>query len=259
MSVIVIVGMGPGVSAAVARRFGREGFKVAAIARRADVLKEQTDALAGAGVQAQGYTADASDPASLHGALARVAAEHGAPSVLVYNAAGVRYKPLAQLSADELNADLRVSIGGALAAAQAVLPAMRERAAGTLLFTGGGFAFEPMAAMASLGVGKAGIRNLAHDVEHRVIFSQSHVKIAIAGAIDLEIHRHCGQSSLAGPVLGNLVGARHQRCSDVTERGGRVQISGFHRRIKIKIERCTRGRTVTRVPELHFIRRQSRQ
>jgi NAD(P)-dependent dehydrogenase (short-subunit alcohol dehydrogenase family) len=161
MPVIVIVGMGPGVSAAVARRFGREGFKVAAIARRADALKEQTDALAGAGVTAQGYTADASDPASLHDALARVAAEQGAPSVLVYNAAGVRYKPMAQLSADELNADLRISIGGALAAAQAVLPAMREQGAGTLLFTGGGFAFEPMAAMASLGVGKAGIRNLA--------------------------------------------------------------------------------------------------
>jgi NADP-dependent 3-hydroxy acid dehydrogenase YdfG len=161
MPVIVIVGMGPGVSAAVARRFGREGFKVVAIARRADALKEQTDALAAAGVTAQGYTADASDPASLHDALTRVAAEHGAPSVLVYNAAGVRYKPMAQLSADELNADLRISIGGALAAAQAVLPSMREQAAGTILFTGGGFAFEPMAALASLGVGKAGIRNLA--------------------------------------------------------------------------------------------------
>jgi NADP-dependent 3-hydroxy acid dehydrogenase YdfG len=157
MPVIAIVGMGPGVSAAVARRFSREGFKVAAIARRADALKAQTDALAGA----QGYVADAADPAALTAALARVAADHGAPSVLVYNAAAMRYKPLAQLSADELNADLRISIGGALAAAQAVLPAMREQGAGTLLFTGGGFAFEPMPAMASLGVGKAGIRNLA--------------------------------------------------------------------------------------------------
>jgi short-subunit dehydrogenase len=157
MPLIAIVGMGPGVSAAVARRFGREGFKVAAIARRADALKAQTDALAGA----HGYVADAADPDSLAAVLARVAADHGAPSVMVYNAAAMRYKPLALLSAEELNADLRISIGGALAAAQAVLPAMRERGAGTLLFTGGGFAFEPMPAMASLGVGKAGIRNLA--------------------------------------------------------------------------------------------------
>lgn len=158
---LTLVGMGPGVSAAVARRFGREGFKVAAMARRADALKQQTDALATAGIIAQGYAADASDPASLAAAFARITAEHGSTGVLVYNAAGVRYKPLAQLSPEELNADLRISIGGALAAAQAVLPAMREQANGTLLFTGGGFAFEPMAAMASLGVGKAGIRNLA--------------------------------------------------------------------------------------------------
>lgn len=158
---LTLVGMGPGVSAAVARRFGREGFKVAAVARRIDAMKEQTDALAAAGITAQGYPADASDPASLASAFARITADHGPTGVLVYNAAGVRYKPLAQLTADELIADLRISIGGALASAQAVLPAMRERGEGTLLFTGGGFAFEPMAAMASLGVGKAGLRNLA--------------------------------------------------------------------------------------------------
>jgi short-subunit dehydrogenase len=161
MASMAIVGMGPGVAAAVARRFGREGFAVAALARRADELSAQTDALAAAGITARAYTADAADPSSLAAALAQVSANQGAPSVLVYNAAGVRYKPLAQLGADELIADLRVSIGGALAAAQAVLPAMREQGQGTLLFTGGGFAFEPMAAMASLGVGKAGIRNLA--------------------------------------------------------------------------------------------------
>lgn len=158
---VVIVGMGPGVSAAVARRFGREGFSVAAIARRADALKEQADALGALGIATRGYAADASNAAALAAALGRVSAEQGPPDVLVFNAAGVRYKPLATLSAEELNADLRISVGGALAAAQAVLPGMRSRGTGTLLFTGGGFAFEPMPALASLGVGKAGIRNLA--------------------------------------------------------------------------------------------------
>jgi len=88
---ITIIGMGPGVSAAVARRFGREGFKVAAIARRADALKEQIDELTAAGVTRAGYVADASDPASLAGALARISADHDANDVLVYNAAAMRY------------------------------------------------------------------------------------------------------------------------------------------------------------------------
>lgn len=161
MAVAVIVGMGPGVSAAVARRFGREGFTIAALARRADALKLHVDALAVAGIKAQGYAADAADSADLSQALSRVAAEIGPIDVLVYNAAGVRYKPLADLTGDEMAADLRVSVAGALTAAQAVLPAMKARGAGTLLFTGGGFAFEPMPQLATVGAGKAGIRNLA--------------------------------------------------------------------------------------------------
>jgi NADP-dependent 3-hydroxy acid dehydrogenase YdfG len=161
MSSIAIVGMGPGVSAAIARRFGREGFEVTALGRRADALQVQLDALKALGIAAQGQVADAADSAQLAAALERAAAGQGVPDVLVYNAAGVRHKPLAHLSAAELTADVQVSIGGALAAAQAVLPGMKARGSGTLLFTGGGFAFEPMPAMASLGVGKAGIRNLA--------------------------------------------------------------------------------------------------
>jgi len=161
MSNVVIVGMGPGVSAGVARRFGREGFTVSALARRADALATQVQALQAAGVSASGYAVDASDPAALRAMLDQVAAEQGPPDVLVYNAAGVRYKPLAELTAQELAADLQISVVGAFAAAQAVLPGMKARGVGTLLFTGGGFAFEPMPALAVVGMGKAGIRNLA--------------------------------------------------------------------------------------------------
>lgn len=161
MPIAVIVGMGPGVSAAVARRFGREGFEIAALARRADALQGQVDALNAAGIAARGYPADAADAAALAANLARVSAERGTPDVLVYNAAGIRRKPLAELSAQELMADLQISIGGALAATHAVLPGMMARGRGTLLYTGGGFAFEPIPAMAGVGVGKAGLRNLA--------------------------------------------------------------------------------------------------
>lgn len=142
--VITIVGMGPGVSLAVAKRFGQEGFAVGALARRADALEEQVRVLNAAGIWAAGRAADSGDPASLLSAMGQLTAELGDTDVLVYNAAGVRFKPPAELSAEEFNADLRVSIGGALAASQAVLPSMRHRGAGTILFTGDGFAFEPM-------------------------------------------------------------------------------------------------------------------
>jgi NAD(P)-dependent dehydrogenase (short-subunit alcohol dehydrogenase family) len=81
-------------------------------------------------------------------------------------------------------ADLQVSVGGALAAVQAVLPAMRARGRGTLLLTGGGFAFEPMPPMASLGAGKAALRNLAFSL---------HADLAPAGI-------HAGTVTICGTV-----------------------------------------------------------
>lgn len=167
--VCAIVGMGPGVSLAIGTRFGREGFSIAMLARRAGALAAHQAALAVAGIAAKAFVADAADATALTGALDRVAAEMGPIDVLVYNAAAARHKPLAELSAEELIADFRVNVAGALAAAQKVIPAMRARNAGTVLFTGGGFALAPMPALAALGVGKAGIRSLAQSLhaEHK--------------------------------------------------------------------------------------------
>jgi short-subunit dehydrogenase len=159
--VIFVVGMGPGVSAAVARRFAREGYAVGAVARSAHKLELQLAELRDAGVRVASATADTGDIGALRKALTSLQAELGDASVLVYNAAGMTYGALAQLSAEQFAADLAVSVVGAFTAAEQVLPAMRARRSGTLLLTGGGFAFEPMPVMASLGVGKAAIRNLA--------------------------------------------------------------------------------------------------
>jgi len=159
--VLYLVGMGPGVSAAVARRFAREGYAIGAVARHAEKLERHLSELRASGFRAVGAAADAGDTAALRTALDRLRGELGDASVMVYNAAGVTYQPLADVGAERFAADLAVSVVGAFAAAQHVLPAMRSRRAGTVLFTGGGFAFEPMPVMASLGVGKAAIRNLA--------------------------------------------------------------------------------------------------
>ena len=182
--VIFIVGMGPGVSAAVARRFGREGYAIGAVARSADKLEEQLAALRASGVRVVGATADAGDIGSLRAALVRLRAALGDAGVLVYNAAGVTYRPLAELSPEAFAADLAVSVVGAFTAAQQVLPAMRAQRSGTILLTGGGFAFQPMPVMASLGVGKAAIRNLAFSLHADLLESGIHAAtVTICGTV----------------------------------------------------------------------------
>jgi short-subunit dehydrogenase len=159
--VFVAVGVGPGVGLAIARRFASSGFDVALVARRADALEALATDVGGGGVKAQPFTADAADTASVKRALATIAAQMGPPEVLVYNAAVATPGVPSSFDPEQMVRDFRVNVVGALAAAQAVIPAMRAAKRGTILFTGGGFAIEPIPMMASLGIGKAGIRNLA--------------------------------------------------------------------------------------------------
>lgn len=158
--VITIVGAGPGVGLAVARRFAREGFHIALVARRADALAEYTAGLAKDGHQASGFAADAADENSLRRAFGEIKEKMGPTRVLVYNAAVLKMAQPSQLRADDLVHEFRINVAGALVSAQAVLDDMKSAKAGTILLTGGGFALSPMPAFTSLAVGKASIRNL---------------------------------------------------------------------------------------------------
>lgn len=82
MATLAIVGAGPGLGAAAARRFGREGFSVALIARDQAKLDALVAQLAEAGVTARGYSADVRDADSLAAALTSAADELGAITAL---------------------------------------------------------------------------------------------------------------------------------------------------------------------------------
>src|SRR6185295_7655594 len=159
--ICVVVGAGPGLGLAVAKRFGREGYLVALVARRADRLEEYRQELAKAGVEGRPFAADAGDAASLTTAFEAICDSLGDPEVLIYNAAVLKPGTPSTLAEGELVDAFRVNVAGALVAAQQVLPGMRKQGGGTLLFTGGGLALEPWPQYASLAVGKAGIRSLA--------------------------------------------------------------------------------------------------
>lgn len=160
-----MVGAGPGVGAAVAKRFGKEGFRVALLARRASALEGYLQELKEAGVaETYGFTADAGDPASLIAAFDRIKTQLGDPSVVVYNAAYLRQGVPSTLKVEDLLEDFEVNVAGALVVAQQVIPAMQANKKGTILFTGGGLAFNPAPPYASLAIGKAAIRSLAYSL-----------------------------------------------------------------------------------------------
>jgi len=158
----VIVGMGEGNGMAIARRFAREGFAIAMLARNEQKLQDYQTTLQAEGMTSHYYLADAGDEAALTTAFTSIQSQWGTPAVLIYNAAVPRMENILQTAYDTLVSDFRANVAGAMGSVQAVLPAMQQQQRGTILLTGGGFALYPQPDFVSLSIGKAGIRVLAN-------------------------------------------------------------------------------------------------
>jgi NADP-dependent 3-hydroxy acid dehydrogenase YdfG len=158
---LLIVGAGPGISGATARRFGAEGFDVGLIARREEALAEVGADLRADGVRTEWATAQAGDPQALSAAVGQLVGTLGPVDVLLYNVSAGRQAGVPEMSPEDLLTDLAAGVVGLQTAVLAVLPGMRDRGSGTVLVTGGGSADRPIASMASLGVQKAALRALA--------------------------------------------------------------------------------------------------
>ncbi|WP_146173909.1 SDR family NAD(P)-dependent oxidoreductase [Saccharothrix carnea] len=156
MSGVVIIGAGPGIGLSVARRFAREGWSVAVVARSEVKLTAVAESLAGVPVFAR--AADSTDETALRSALDAVSERIGVPDVVVYNAAVIRADLPGELSVAGHQDAWAVNVVGAITAAAHVAPAMARRGSGSFIITGG--MPEPKPAYVSLSLGKAGVRAL---------------------------------------------------------------------------------------------------
>ncbi|AQA10197.1 MULTISPECIES: SDR family NAD(P)-dependent oxidoreductase [Streptomyces] len=145
MTTLAIIGAGPGLGAAVARRFGREGYDTALIARDQGRLDALAAGLADEGVTARGFAADVRDPKTLTGALDAAATALGPIEVLQYSPVPQRefMLPVLDTTADDLAGPVEFSVYGPVTAVQQVLPGMRGLGRGTVLFVNGGTAVVP--------------------------------------------------------------------------------------------------------------------
>ncbi|MFE7418238.1 SDR family NAD(P)-dependent oxidoreductase [Rhodococcus sp. NPDC057529] len=186
MSTIAIIGAGRGLGAAVARKFGAHGFDVALISR----TQANVDALAAelqqAGVNTRGYAADVRDTDALTAVLDRAVSDLGPIDVLDYSPIPQRefLRPVLATTRDDLIAAVEFSVLGPVAAVGHVLPGMRERGRGTVLFVNGGSAARPNARVAGTSVAFAGESAYAQMLHTELADAGVHVaQLIIPGAI----------------------------------------------------------------------------
>ena len=162
--VAAILGVGPGLGTAVARRFAREGFAVALMARKEESVAEAREEIEAEGGTALPVTADATDPSSVKTAFGRVRDEIGDPEVFVYNAGAFQMGGILEVPPEMFDECFRANCAGAFYAAQQILPAMVEAGRGTILLTGATASLRGSARFSALAVGKFGLRALGQSM-----------------------------------------------------------------------------------------------
>jgi len=161
--VAVVLGVGPGLGASLARRFA-QGYAVAISARSADYLRSLGDEIRGAGGQALEVPADMSDRAQVEAACKTIRDRIGAPAILIYNAGAGPFGSLAEISAEQYEYSWRVNALGAFVSAKEVAPDMIARGNGVMLFTGATAGIKAGARSAAFGPAKFAMRGLAQSL-----------------------------------------------------------------------------------------------
>ena len=165
--VCAIVGAGEGLGRSLAAKFAGEGFDIALISRSEKGSSAAVEAAAGvdAGATVKFFAADATQPETIEQAFTGLVDEMGSVEVLIYNARGgfTRCEPL-EMTYAELDEVYRLEVVGAFAAAKSVLPAMRERGRGTLLFSSATAALRGSATNPLYAIGKFGLRALSQSL-----------------------------------------------------------------------------------------------
>jgi NADP-dependent 3-hydroxy acid dehydrogenase YdfG len=136
---IVIVGYGPGISHAVAEKFGAEGFSVAIGARKPDALQAGAKRLEAKGIKVLAVPTDASDAKSVRAFIQEARSQLGGIDVLHWNAAAHLAGDLLTAPTDDLVAAFNTGVTGLVAAVQEALPDLKKVKDAAVLVTDGGF------------------------------------------------------------------------------------------------------------------------
>jgi len=160
--VIIVIGAGPGVSGSVARAFARLGHDVGLLGMDEQQLLA-LEATLHEGTRAEHVIADLTDTKAAHAAITGLAEAFGRVDVLHFNPSAFRQKNPLSLTVPELLQDVSLGVGALLTALQAVRPYMSAGARVTA--TGSMAADQPWNEAASLGVQKAGLRNLMRSID----------------------------------------------------------------------------------------------
>lgn len=177
--VALIVGVGKGLSASIARLCAREGMQVALAARKLEKLQALADE-----TKSRTYYCDASEPSDVAKLFEQVSNEIGVPTLVVFNA-GMRARGLiAELDAEKVKRAWLVGAYGGFLVGQQAAQRMLLLGKGTIIFTGATASVKGYAESAPFAMTKFSLRGLAQSMARELAPKGIHVAhVVIDGGI----------------------------------------------------------------------------
>src|ERR1035438_2993423 len=180
--VCAVVGVGPGNGAAIARRFAREGYAVALLARTTELIQKLASTMPGA----RAYACDVAEALSVEHAFSAIRNELGDIGVLVYNAGAGVWGTVEEVTVADFEMSWRVNTLGALLTLKQVIPAMKLAKQGNIVFIGATASRRGNVKTAAFAPAKAAQRSLAESMARHLWPSGIHVSVIIVdGVVDI--------------------------------------------------------------------------
>lgn len=200
--IAVIAGVGPGLGAAIARKFADEGCNLALLSRSSAYSINLSKRLEGTGISAIPIPTDITDAGQVTDSFAKIREELGVPDILINHAGNAAWGNLSELTAEAFENSWRVCTLGAFLCVKQVVPGMIEKGEGTILFSGATSAVRGRSGAIAFSSAKFAMRGLASSLAREVGPQGIHVAhVIIDGIIDSPNLRERYKLSETEPLL----------------------------------------------------------
>ena len=198
----VIAGVGPGLGAAIARKFANEGCHLVLLSRSSPYIINLSNRLEEEGISVLPIPTDITDATQVAASFEQIRNEFGAPDILVNHAGNAAWGNLSELTPDAFENAWRVCTLGAFLCVKQVVPDMLEKKSGTILFSGATSAVRGRAGAIAFSSAKYAMRGLASSLAREVGPQGIHVAhIIIDGVINSPNLRERYQVEEGDPLL----------------------------------------------------------
>jgi NAD(P)-dependent dehydrogenase (short-subunit alcohol dehydrogenase family) len=177
--VVVVTGASSGVGRAIAREFGREGARVALLARNGEALEHAASELSQVGGQAAVFPLDVADAAQVGAAADAVVRRWGRIDVWVNVAMVSVFAPVWQVTPEEYRRVTEVTYLGYVYGTQAALRQMRPRNRGLILQVGSALAYRSIPLQSAYCASKAAIRGFTDSLRCELIHERSRIRVCM--------------------------------------------------------------------------------